>query len=531
MTDTRPAPASFTDEAALARLKKRYGAERRFRAYGVAALSVAASFLVLLIVSIGSQALTAFSHYQIAFDLQLEEDIVAPEGVGDTESIAENVSGFYQLVREDLLRTFPEAGQSVRLTNELNDLVTRLAVIPMARATAENPGRIGETHAYHAALSDDVDLYLKGNVAPETRTRMAEITAAERIRTGDEAGGVERLRLTSSSDFAELHAALERAQAESEGRSVLLQSGTSVARLVSAPGEALLFEQLTGPVDGFVGTRPQARIIQLAESERNMTDRQIAWALSLQEQGRLERSFNWSLLSNADSTYPEIAGVLAAIVGSLFTMLITSMIAIPVGIAAALYLEEYAPKNRLTDIIEVNINNLAAVPSIVFGLLGAAVFLNLLGLPRSAPVVGGLVLGLLTLPTVIIASRAALRAVPPSIRSAALGVGASKTQTVFHHVLPLAAPGIMTGAIIGMARALGETAPLLLIGMVAFVAEVPSGPGDEATALPVLIFKWSTGAERAWEPNTAAAIVVLLAFMVLMNALAVFLRRRFERRW
>ncbi|MEO0786873.1 MAG: phosphate ABC transporter permease PstA, partial [Pseudomonadota bacterium] len=257
----------------------------------------------------------------------------------------------------------------------------------------------------------------------------------------------------------------------------------------------------------------------------------IAWTLALQDDGRVSRGINWALLSNADSTYPEIAGVLAAIVGSLFTMLITAMIAIPIGISAALYLEEYAPKNRLTDLIEVNINNLAAVPSIVFGLLGAAVFLNFLALPRSAPLVGGLVLGLLTLPTVIIASRAALRAVPPSIRSAALGVGASKTQTVLHHVLPLAAPGIMTGAIIGMARALGETAPLLLIGMVAFVAEVPSGPTDEATALPVLIFKWSTGAERAWEPNTAAAIVVLLTFMVLMNALAVFVRRRFERRW
>ncbi|MEO1786287.1 MAG: phosphate ABC transporter permease PstA, partial [Pseudomonadota bacterium] len=213
------------------------------------------------------------------------------------------------------------------------------------------------------------------------------------------------------------------------------------------------------------------------------------------------------------------------------TMLVTAGFAVPVGIAAALYLEEFAPKTRVTELIEVNINNLAAVPSIVFGLLGAAVFLNIFGMPRSVPFVGGLVLGLLTLPTVIIASRASLRAVPPSIRAAALGLGASKTQTVFHHVLPLAAPGILTGAIIGLARALGETAPLLLIGMVAFVAEVPSGPTDEATALPVLVYKWSTGAERAWEYNTAAAIIVLLLFMIIMNATAVFLRRRFERRW
>lgn len=521
----------FQDAAARARLKKRHAAERRFRFYGQAAIGVALFFLVLLVVSIGSQALTAFSHHKITFDLTLDADTVAPEGVGDTQAIAENVSGFYQLVREDLARTFPEARQSNRLTQQLNGLVTRLAVLPMARATADNPGRIGETVRYSAALSDDLDLYLKGAVAPEERLRLDEIATAERLAGETEPGQPERIRLSSTSDFAAVRQALERAEQPADNRSVLLQSGANVARLVEPIGETPTFELLTGSADGFVGTRPQARLILLAESARNMTDRQIAWTLALKEKGRLNRQFNWALLTNADSTYPEIAGVLAALVGSLLTMLITASIAIPVGISAAIYLEEFAPKNRLTDIIEVNINNLAAVPSIVFGLLGAAVFLNFFGLPRSAPLVGGMVLGLLTLPTVIIASRAALRSVPPSIRAAALGVGASRTQTVFHHVLPLAAPGILTGAIIGMARALGETAPLLLIGMVAFVAEVPTGPTDEATALPVLIFKWSTGAERAWEPNTAAAIVVLLAFMVLMNSLAVLLRRRFERRW
>jgi phosphate transport system permease protein len=534
MTDTlpanpSPAPASFNDEAARMRLKKRHAAERRFQAYGIAAIGVALAFLVLFIASIGSQALTAFSHHKISFDLPLAADVVAPEGVGNTEAIAENVSGFYQLVREDLARSFPEAARDGN-TRELNDLVTRLAVLPMARATAENPGRIGETVTYNTALSDDLDLYLKGAVAPETRFRTGIVTGATRISLD----GAERVTLTGVEAFDRLSGLVEAPAGNDgaeAGQSVLIQAGSTVARVLEATPDEALVEVLTGDLSAFEGQRADVRIIGLAEDARNMSDRQIAWTLALMEDGRISRQFNWALLTNADSTYPEIAGVLSAIVGSLFTMLITAMIAIPIGICAAIYLEEYAPKNRLTDLIEVNINNLAAVPSIVFGLLGAAVFINFLALPRSAPLVGGLVLGLMTLPTVIIASRAALRSVPPSIRSAALGVGASKTQTVMHHVLPLAAPGIMTGAIIGMARALGETAPLLLIGMVAFVAEVPSGPTDEATALPVLIFKWSTGAERAWEPNTAAAIVVLLSFMVLMNAAAVFLRRRFERRW
>lgn len=533
-----PGPLSFDDPEALARLKKRHAAERRFQFYGRLAISFALLFLALLVISIGSQAMSAFSHNKVVFHLPLEADLVAPNGPGDPAAVAENISGFYQLVREDLLATFPEAGESAARTRELNGLVTRLAVIPMARETSEHLDRIGETYRYRAALSDDLDLYLKGKVATEIEVRLDEITRVERVRIGEGTEAVERLRLESASGFSTLRETMQGAEtAMSEagpdaGYSVIIQHGTNLVRLV--PGEAgapLMFEPLTGIPANLTGARPTARLILLPESARNVTDRQIAWTLALAEQGRIRSSLNWSLLTNADSTYPEIAGVLAAIVGSLFTMLVTSMIAIPIGVFAALYLEEYAPKNRVTDFIEVNINNLAAVPSIVFGLLGAAVFLNLLGLPRSAPLVGGLVLGLLTLPTVIIASRAALRAVPPSIRSAALGLGASKTQTVFHHVLPLAAPGIMTGAIIGMARALGETAPLLLIGMVAFVAEVPSGPTDEATALPVLIYKWSTGAERAWEPNTAAAILVLLTFMVVMNAIAVFLRRRFERRW
>ena len=227
----------------------------------------------------------------------------------------------------------------------------------------------------------------------------------------------------------------------------------------------------------------------------------------------------------------EQAGIRGALLGSFWTLLVTLLISLPVGIAAAVYLEEFAPQNRLTDLIEININNLAAVPSIVFGLLGLAVFINFFGLPRSAPLVGGLVLSLMTLPTVIISSRAALKSVPPSIKEAALGLGASHMQTVFHHVLPLAMPGILTGAIIGMAQALGETAPLLMIGMVAFIVDVPGGIVDSATVLPVQIYLWSDSPERAFTALTAATILVLLAFLAVMNAIAIFLRKHFERRW
>ncbi|HSO43089.1 MAG TPA: phosphate ABC transporter permease PstA, partial [Rhodospirillales bacterium] len=225
------------------------------------------------------------------------------------------------------------------------------------------------------------------------------------------------------------------------------------------------------------------------------------------------------------------AGIWGALVGSFWTMLVTLVLSFPLGVGAAIYLEEFAPKNRWTQLIEVNINNLAAVPSIVFGLLGLAVFLNFFGLPRSAPLVGGMVLALITLPTIIIASRAALKAVPPSIREAALGVGASRVQTVFHHVVPLALPGMLTGTIIGMAQALGETAPLLMIGMVAFIVDIPSGPLQPATVMPVQIFLWSDSPERAFVERASAAIMILLGFLVLMNVLAVVLRRRFERKW
>jgi phosphate transport system permease protein len=267
------------------------------------------------------------------------------------------------------------------------------------------------------------------------------------------------------------------------------------------------------------------------ETERRIKDVQLSWIDRFQEQGRIQKRFNTTFFTAGDSREPEQAGILGAVSGSFYTLIITLVLSFPIGVATAVYLEEFAPKNRWTDIIEVNINNLAAVPSIVYGLLGLAVFLNFFGLPRSVPLVGGLVLTLMTLPTIIISGRAALKSVPPSIREAALGVGASKTQMVVHHVLPLALPGMLTGTIIGMAQALGETAPLLMIGMVAFIVDIPGGFTDPSTVLPVQIFLWADSPERAFLERTSAAIMVLLAFLVTMNAVAVFLRKKFERRW
>jgi phosphate transport system permease protein len=262
-----------------------------------------------------------------------------------------------------------------------------------------------------------------------------------------------------------------------------------------------------------------------------LSAKQVQWIDQLHQQGQIRLQLNTNLLTRGDSREPEQAGIRGAVVGSLLTLLLTLMLTFPIGVAAAIYLEEFATKNRFTDFIEVNINNLAAVPSIIFGLLGLAVFINFFHVPRSVPIVGGLVLTLMTLPTIIITSRAAIKSVPPSVREAALGMGASRYQVVIHHVLPLALPGMLTGAIIGMAQALGETAPLLMIGMVAFIVDIPQGFTDPATVLPVQIFLWADSPERAFIEKTSAAIMVLLSFLLIMNISAVWLRKRLERRW
>lgn len=330
-----------------------------------------------------------------------------------------------------------------------------------------------------------------------------------------------------------------------EARAVSAKDGESLtladpSLLIYAGDTAIKVEALTPTTASGVllhGAVPtdlsdwRMRLIDVPEASRKFSDREIVWTDQLVSRGYVKAGFNWIFATRGASREPEMAGILGALVGSILTLVVTLGLSFPIGVGTAVYLEEFAPRNRWTTLIEVNINNLAAVPSIVFGLLGLAVFLNFFGLDRSAPYVGGMVLALMTLPIIIIASRAALRAVPPSIREAAFGIGASPLQTVMHHVLPLAMPGIMTGTIIGMAHALGETAPLLMIGMVAFVVDIPGGFADPATLLPVQIYMWADFPEPAFEQRTSAAILVLLGFLVAMNALAVILRRQFERRW
>ncbi|MEX1032862.1 MAG: phosphate ABC transporter permease PstA [Cellvibrionaceae bacterium] len=347
----------------------------------------------------------------------------------------------------------------------------------------------------------------------------------EQIRRGYYQGAI---RQALQERFPQVSERAERRQlnelisggAEYQLRDVLLED----PRLLG--GEITLWFLADDDVDTYVKSRDEGNAFA-----GMLTERQVEWIESLIASEALRTQFNTTFFTASDSREPEQAGIAGAALGSLLTLLVTLALSFPIGVAAAVYLEEYAPKNRLTELIEVNINNLAAVPSIIFGLLGLAIFINWFGVPRSVPLVGGLVLTLMTLPTIIISSRAAIKSVPPSIREAALGIGASRMQVVLHHVLPLAMPGMLTGTIIGMAQALGETAPLLMIGMVAFIVDIPGGITDPATVLPVQIFLWADSPERAFVERTSAAIMVLLAFLILMNTLAIWLRKRLERRW
>jgi len=430
----KPLRTARETQAIVARsLSRRYWAERRFRAYGFAAVVAGMAFLVYLFFVIFSNGLGAFRQTELRLDIYYDPAIVDPLGTRKSDDL--QAADYQALIRAALKSRFPEV-EGRAATRELTRLVSGSAAFDLQRRVMADPALIGTTESQWLLASDAVDLLQKGHI--------------DRV---------------------------------------------------------------------------------LAEAERPLNDRQLAWLDKLAADGALELKFNKTFLTGGDSREPERAGIWGAVAGSFFTLLLTLLLSFPIGVATAIYLEEFAQRNRWTDLIEVNINNLAAVPSIVFGLLGLAVFIGFFGLPRSAPLVGAMVLTLLTLPTIIIASRAALKAVPPSIREAALGMGASKIQMVVHHVLPLAMPGMLTGTIIGMARALGESAPLLMIGMVAFIVDVPRGITDPATALPVQVFLWSDSPERGFVEKTSGAIIVLLAFLVVMNTTAVILRKRFERRW
>jgi phosphate transport system permease protein len=428
MTDATVTPEVRANRL-RAGLKRRYAREGRFRLYGLLAIGVAVGFLLLLLGRIIEQGHTAFYSHTITVPVYMDParvDRAYPQGTNFELLVAEQ-----QLARMGIA----DDAQGSRAA-AMRGLFSSELKFAAAERIQRNPNLIGQTVPIAAPVSDDADLFFKGEISRDT------------------------------------------------------------------------------PAD-----------------QRRLSDEQIDWLDQMKASDLVATHFNSALFTKGDSTEPELAGVLGAVVGSALMLLVTAFIAIPLGVGAALYLEEFAPRGRITDLIEVNINNLAAVPSIIYGLLGLALFINWMHLPRASPLVGGLVLALMALPTIIIATRSSLKAVPPSIREAALAMGASKTQTVFHHTLPLAMPGVMTGAIISMAHALGETAPLLLIGMVSFIPGIPHGLGEPTGALPSLVYIWENASERAFHERTAAAILVLLAFMIVMNAAAIFLRRRFERRW
>ena len=429
----RPQTAAETQDRVRAGLARRYRAERRFRAYGIAAITFGVAFVIFLFSTVFSQGVSALRQAYLQIDVFYDPEIIDPAGNRDPDDLM--IADYQSLVRASLRERFPTVEGRPAL-RELYSIASSAASVELQRRVTADPGLIGQRERLWVLADDTVDMFLKGKVSR------------------------------------------------------------------SAP-----------------------------EEERRLSDTQLGQIDALKSQNALKLRFNSAFFSNGDSRDPEQAGVRGAVVGSFLTLLITLLLSFPIGVGAAVYLEEFAPRNRMTDLIEVNINNLAAVPSIVFGLLGLAMFISFFRLPRSAPLVGGLVLTLITLPTIIIASRAALKAVPPSIREAALGIGASRWQTVVHHVLPLAMPGVLTGAIIGMARALGESAPLLMIGMVAFIVEVPTGVFDPSTVLPVQVFLWSDLPERGFVERTSGAIIVLLLFLIVMNAAAVVLRSKFEKRW
>ena len=557
-------------------LGRRYAAERRFRLYGMLAVLSGLAFLVVMFTSIISNGYSAFRQHYVQLTVEYDESRV------DRNEPA--ASDFEGIVKSSMREMFPwMSGRSDK--RKLYGLVSGDAAYAIRDRVGDNPSLIGSREALWVLLDDDADMFFKGYVTPVRRQLMSSgITLAlegeKAVLTGDEAAF--EVIVTAVRDHLQAQLAVARKEFEDMGRlleeteaggdrdevvrfkakleSLRMQisglqariSSTSLNEelgsgmpsfLINLDGVYIRINAITATgVSGVVFAEDvtglptifdqwQLVTLEMPPADRRLSDKEIVVLLALQDRGQVESRFNSVFFTAGDSREPEQSGILGALKGSMYMLIVTLLLSFPIGVAAAVYLEEFAPQNQWTDFIEVNINNLAAVPSIVFGLLGLAVFINFFGLPRSAPLVGGLALTLMTLPTIIISGRAALKSIPPSIREAALGIGASRVQTVFYHVLPLALPGMLTGTIIGMAQALGESAPLLMIDMVAFVVDVPQGFTDPATVLPVQIYLWADSPERAFVERTSAAIMVLLGFLITMNALAVVLRKRFERRW
>lgn len=505
------------------KLAKRQRAETRFRLYGLASIAATSAFLFAILADIVIKAWPAFTSSEVTIDVPVTADLVDPAAV--------RAGDFQGLLRSAIRAKFPAV--TARADRKaLDSVIAAGAADELRSQVAANPSLIGTTVKTTALLSSNADLLSKGVMGRiVNQPGQGPITISQDADT-----------ITATFDKGALIAVLSQLGANSDGTADLTSTKPSLLIAVNGgmiKAKSVSANQVSGEI--LVPFAPEASsapalawqtiILETPEPLRQMNDKQAAFVVLLQDKGLVQKQLNWSFLSSGDSREPEQAGILGALFGSALTMFVTLGLCLPLGVGAAIYLEEFAPKNRFTRFIEVNINNLAAVPSIVFGLLGLAIFLNVFGLPRSSSLVGGLVLALLVLPTIIIASRAALKSVPPSIKDAALALGATHQQAVFQQVLPLALPGIMTGTIIGMAHALGETAPLLMIGMVAFIADVPKFFSEAATVLPVQIFLWSVLPEAGFRAKTAAAIVVLLLFLIVMNSVAIYLRKKFERRW
>lgn len=603
--------AKHSDPAAARRLKRRHWAELRLKAYGALAILLAAAALVILIYTIAVKTLSVTTEYYLSLDVQLEVsdrhmavltdgnpdtlvDLKGPlrdglRGAANTDIKGRAAAPLYSLVSRfegyelsSVVQNDPDLVESKYHFEALLDDAVQL-YLKGDFGRLEDAGSPGGLRLSPGEREDQLVLEFASNALGAARLAMREDRALEgrvfRQSARDqerafneteeqyegEADATERERLKSLMDgFAtqrdDLFAKADRALAEATDQQnvfVLREDDPSVLVRVNKGwvkitelGPERMVGTIMDPVaslDEAAEGRWTAYILESPESERQINDRQALWLENFKREDRLVTHFNKRVLLSSDSSNAELAGIWGALVGSFWTMMVTFALAFPVGVMASIYLEEFAPKNRLTDFIEVNINNLAAVPSIVFGLLGLTILLSgvklfgfdlfdgllkvLVDDPRSTPLAGGVVLALMSLPTIIIAARASIKAVPPSIRDAALGLGASKLQTSTHHVLPLAMPGILTGSIIAMAQALGETAPLIIIGMNSFIQDPPGGPLDKANVLPSLIYLWNNNSERLFDGKTAVAISVLLIFLVLMNALAVVLRKRFERRW
>ena len=546
MTDTAQTTGhDWNSPEAKRRVKKRYGADLRLQLLGIGAIALAVLLLGVLLVSIVHTGYIAFIQTKVELAVDLDSKSI------DASDPAK--ANYRKIVSNSLLSYFPDV-TSRRDQRNLKKILSSGAPYVVRDYVVRHPDKVGKTVKILVPVSDPFDQLQKRIIprkidalSPDRKALFQSLVDRKLVseRNGQTFFKTDIFFDSKNIDALNLEDADFSAIAINAIDSLFPNESTKSHKEILSPAASDTLKNLIAADQSMIGKTISVdipvsekfdQLFRLGRAEtlnpRFKNENVLGWYDSLVERDLIRTPFNWALFFSADSRFPEMAGLAGAISGSFLALLVCFLLSFPIGIAAALYLEEFAPKNRWTDMIEVNINNLAAVPSVIFGLLGLAVFLKIFGLPRSAPLVGGMVLALMTLPTLVVATRAALKGVPPSIREAALGVGASKHQVMLHHVVPLAMPGILTGTIIGLARALGETAPLLFIGMNAFIPSIENiGLLKPAMALPTQIFSWADSPERGFVSRTSAAIIVLLVFLILMNIAAVFLRRRYERKW